>query len=177
MTKKIKELYATYPNQPYISSERHLEEDDSHLKPVPRRNMESLDDNLLAGDIILLWRVAFGTFTTESVFPKYLEFTYGINGKKHLESLLDKSYIYLETAFGSLTLITSSHKKTLLKSKGITGLSKLKRSELDLVLKETVTEEELAAFFSARVYGLTAKGKETLALHQAIVDRHPKKKF
>lgn len=35
-------------------------------KPVPKRNMELLEDNLLAGDIILLWRIYFGTFTTKT---------------------------------------------------------------------------------------------------------------
>ena len=41
--------------------------------------MELLTDDLLAGDIILLWRIQFGTFTTETWFPKYFEYTYGID--------------------------------------------------------------------------------------------------
>ena len=44
--------------------------------------MELLTDDLLAGDIILLWRINFGTFTTETWFPKYFEYTYGIDAPK-----------------------------------------------------------------------------------------------
>ena len=35
-------------------------------KPVPKRKMELLEDNLLADDITLLWRIQFGIFTTET---------------------------------------------------------------------------------------------------------------
>ena len=44
--------------------------------------MELLTDDLLAGDIILLWRIQFGTFITETWFPKYFEYTYGIDASK-----------------------------------------------------------------------------------------------
>jgi len=32
----------------------------------PKHNMELLEDNLLAGDITLLWRIHFGTFTNKT---------------------------------------------------------------------------------------------------------------
>ncbi len=51
---------------PYISPNRDIEAWLLDPKPVPKRNMELIEDNLLAGDIILLWRINFGTFTTES---------------------------------------------------------------------------------------------------------------
>ena len=44
--------------------------------------MELLTDDLLAGDIMLLWRIQFGTFTTETWFTKYFEYTYGIDVPK-----------------------------------------------------------------------------------------------
>ena len=54
--------------------------------------MDLLADDSLAGDIILLWRIQFGTFTTETWFPKYFEYTYGIDAPKHLKTLVEKDY-------------------------------------------------------------------------------------
>ena len=59
-------------------------------KPVSKRKMELLQDSLLEGDIILLWRINFGTFTTETWFPKYFEYTYGIHAPEHVKVLVDK---------------------------------------------------------------------------------------
>ncbi|MEY8463338.1 hypothetical protein [Streptococcus merionis] len=177
MSEKIKNLYADYPNPPYISPERDLMAEELGFKPVPRRNMESLNDGLLAGDIILLWRIAFGTFTTDSVMPKYLEFTYGIEGQKHLDILVEKGFARVESAFESLDHITATVKKAILKSKGVTGLSKLKSDQLDQILKEQLTEAELTTFFEVRGYALTDKGEKALAANQAVIDRHPQKKF
>ena len=55
-------IYKDYPVKPYISPNSDMEAP----KPVPKRKMELLEDNLLADDITLLWRVQFGTFTTET---------------------------------------------------------------------------------------------------------------
>lgn len=57
-------------------------------------------------------------------------------------------------------------KKNILKQKGIKGLSKLKTAELDKVLKENFSEEELAKTFNIRGYTLN---------NQEIIDRHLKK--
>ena len=60
----------------------------SSSKLVPKWVLEVLDEvelsggrvfEVTAGDIILLWRVGFDTFTTQSWFPKYLEHAYGID--------------------------------------------------------------------------------------------------
>ncbi len=92
--------------------------------------MELLADDLLAGDIILLWRIQFGTFTTETRFPKYFEYTYGIDTPKHLKTLVEKGYTLVETAFDSLNHLNATMKKNILKSKGITRLSKMKATNL-----------------------------------------------
>ena len=55
-------IYKDYPVKSYISPNRDMEAP----KPVPKRNMELLEDKLLAGDIILLWRIQFGTFASET---------------------------------------------------------------------------------------------------------------
>ena len=168
-------LYDNFEVKPYISPERDITTED--FKPVPRRNMVLLADNLLAGDIILLWRVRFGTFTNETVYSKYFEYVYGINGPIHMQQLLEKGYVYQETAFDSLDHISSNLKKKMLKSKNVKGLSKMKAADLDQALKAHLTEEELGSFFTVRGYALTEKGVEAIDANPQVIDRHPKKKF
>ncbi|MBF0779740.1 MULTISPECIES: hypothetical protein [unclassified Granulicatella] len=165
--------YDDYVIKPYISPKRDLTTEE--FKPVPRRNMELLSDSLLAGDIILLWRIHFGTFTNETVFPKYFEYTYGIHAAKHLEMLLEKGYAVKEAAFDSLDHLNATQKKKILKAKHVSGLSKLKSVELDEVLRNHFTEEELGTYFSVRGILLSEKGKLALEKHHDVVDRHPKK--
>ena len=85
----IETFYKDHQVKPFISPERDLDTWLLNPKPVPKRNMELLTYDLLAGDIILLWRIQFGTFTTETWFPKYFEYTYGIDAPKHLKTLVD----------------------------------------------------------------------------------------
>lgn len=170
MNTSLEKIYKDHQVKPFISSERDLDAWLLHPKPVPKRNMD-----LLAGDIILLWRIQFGTFITESWFPKHFEYTYGIDVPKHLETLLEKGYALVETAFDSLDHLNSTMKKNILKKKGVTGLSKMKASDLDQALHDHFSEEELAGHFSIRGYKLTPKGEQALKDHQAIIDRHPKK--
>lgn len=61
---KIKELYKEYPEIPFISETRDAEKwlkevTLSKSKLVPKVNMNRTEEGLLAGDIILLWRVNF----------------------------------------------------------------------------------------------------------------------
>ena len=58
--------FDNYPVKPYISLNRDVEAWLLNLKPIPKGHMDLLADDLLAGDIILLWRINFGTFTTET---------------------------------------------------------------------------------------------------------------
>ena len=107
----LEKFYADYEVKPYISLERDLEAWLLDPKPVSKRNMELLQDGLLAGDIILLQRIHFGTFTTETWFPKYFEYTYGIQAPEHLKALVDKGYAVIESAFDSLDHINATMKK------------------------------------------------------------------
>ena len=66
-------------------------------------------------------------------------------------------------------------KKSILKKKGISGLSKMKVAELNQTRHEHFSEEELASHFTIRGYKLTPKGERILEQYQVIVDRHPKK--
>lgn len=128
---------------PYISPDRNIDKWLLNPKPVPKRNMINLNDKLIAGDIILLWFVGFGTFTTESWFPKYFKYTYGINAPENLSKLVKEGFIEIESAFASLKHINSIMKKIILRQKAIKGLSKLKAAELDEVLKENSSEKLL----------------------------------
>lgn len=175
MDKRILEIYKDYDNLPYVSSKRDIDTWLKNPKPVPKKNMLSLEDGLFAGDIILLWRINFGTFTTESTFPKYFEYTYGIDAQKNLEGLVKKEYAVVESAFNSLDHINSTQKKSILKEKGIKGLSKMKAADLDVALFENFSEEELADKFAVRGYKLTKKGEDTLEKYEDVVARHPKK--
>ena len=160
---------------PYISPKRNIDEWLLDAKPVPKRNMVTLNNNLPAGDIILLWRIEFGTFTTETWFPKYFEYTYGINAPENLKKLEDEGYVEIESAFSSLDHINSIAKKNILKQKGVKGLSKLKAADLDKALEDNFSEEELSILFSMRGYNLTPKGETALLNNQDVIDRHPKK--
>ena len=77
-------------------------------------------------------------------FPKYFEYTYGIDAPKHLKTLVEKGYALVETSFDSLDHLNTTMKMNILKSKGITGLSKMKAINLVQDLHEHFAEEELA---------------------------------
>ena len=171
----LEKFYKDHQVKSFISPERDLDAWLLNPKPVPKRNMELLTDDLLAGDIILLWRIQFGTFTTETWFPKYFEYTYGIDAPKHLKTLVEKGYAVIETAFDSLDHLNATMKKNILKSKGSTGLSKMKSAVPDQAPHDHFSEEELASHFTVRGYKLTPKGEEILEQYQDIIDRHPKK--
>ena len=66
MNTTIENIYKDQQVKTFISPERDVDAWLLNPKPVPKRNMVLLKDNLLAGDIILLWRIHFGTFTTET---------------------------------------------------------------------------------------------------------------
>ncbi|HEL1619209.1 TPA: hypothetical protein TXL63_001029 [Streptococcus suis] len=174
---RIEEMYKDHEVKPYISPERDLATWLLEAKPVPKRNMIRLEEGLLAGDIILLWRVNFGTFTTTTPYSKYFEYIYGINGPAHMEKLLADGYVYLESAFDSLDHITSTAKKNILKAEDVTGLSKMKAADLDTALRDHLTEEKLAPYFAVRGYALTEKGRAALENHPEVIDKHPKKKM
>lgn len=88
---------------------------------------------------------------------------------------MGRGYAVIETTFSSLDHLNATMKKNILKSKGITELSKMKATNLDPALHDHFSEEELASHFSIRGYKLTPKGELILEQYQDIIDRHPKK--
>lgn len=176
----IKKLYVDYPEIPYISPDRPL---DSWLKKVklgteslvPKRNMIRTPEGLLAGDIILLWRISLGTYTTESWTPKYFEYDYGIDCPSSLAMLIDQGYALQDSAQDSLDHTPGTVLKALLKNKEVKGLSKLKKEDLKHKILDVLSPEELDQAIEIRGYSLTAKGQAALDNNPAIIDRHPKK--
>ena len=76
-------------------------------------------------------------------FPKYFEYTYGIYPPKHLKTLVEKSYVLVETAFNSLIHLNATMKKNILKSKVIIGLSKMKDTNLNQALHKNLTDYKI----------------------------------
>ena len=117
----VEHLYRNHRSLPYISPERNLaawleEVGVSSSKLVPKWVLEMLDEvelfggrvfEVTAGDIILLWRVGFDTFTTQSWFPKYFEYTYGIDAAFDLRMLVEAGFVEVESAADSLDLVTA----------------------------------------------------------------------
>ncbi len=183
---KIEKYYEDYAEIPYISDNRDAETwlaevELSKSKLVPKRNMERTSEGLLAGDIILLWRINFGTFTTESIkpgmYPKYFEYSYGIDAPKNLESLVKEGYAKIDTVKDSLEHSTIAALKKILKDKKISGLSKMKKEDVHKSIKENISEKELTSLIEIRGYSLTEKGIEALENNAGVIDKHPKKKF
>lgn len=174
---KIESLYAGHAEIPYISPERDIQAflNDVPVKLVSKYNMTRLENGLLPGDIIMLWRVAFDTFTTQSWFPKYFEYTYGINAEQSIKDLVNNGYVDIETAFHSINHLNAAQVKKILQAKGIKGLSKCSREQLNSLLSKYYTEEELSPFVTVRGYILTDKGKKALLDGQEVVNKHPQK--
>ena len=118
------------------------------MKKIPAKNLEKLSNGLLPGDIILLWRIDFGTFTTESWFPKYFTQDYGIDAPAHLRELLAQGYVELDDIYSTLEAHVSGEKirQVLFERLGkkFSGASKLEL--LDLA-EATFNQKELEELF------------------------------
>ena len=117
----VEYVYRNHRSLPYISPERDLaawleEVELSSSKAVPKWALEPVANielysgylfEVTAGDIILLWRISFDTFTTQSWFPKYFEYTYGIDAAFDLRMLVEAGFVEVESAADSLDLVTA----------------------------------------------------------------------
>jgi hypothetical protein len=125
------------------------------MKTPPAKNLQKLPNGLLPGDIILLWRINFGTFTTESWFPKYFTQDYSIDAPAHLRELLTQGYVELDDIYSTLEAHVSGEKirQVLFERLGkkFSGASKLEL--LDLA-EATFNQKELEELFEIRGYSL-----------------------
>ena len=147
----VEHLYRNHRSLPYISPERDLaawleEVGVSSSKAVPKWALEPVANielysgylfEVTAGDIILLWRVGFDTFTTQSWFPKYFEYTYGIDAAFDLRMFVEAGFVEVESAADSLDLVTAPALRKAPKDAGVSGLSGMKKAELISFAKES----------------------------------------
>ncbi|CZQ92060.1 hypothetical protein [Trichococcus ilyis] len=180
--REIFELYKEHAEVPYISDKRDKESwlNAVHIgseQLVPKRNMIRFEEDILPGHLILLWRIQFGTFTSESVYPKYFEYNYGINGPQALAEVMEKGYAVELSAADSLDHLNAASLKAILKHYGVAGYSKMKKPELMALAKQELSEEQLDSQVAVRGYRITPAGEAVLAKHPEVVDRHPKKNY
>lgn len=175
-------LYQDYAEVPYISKKRDKEDWLNAVRIgseqlVPKRNLIRFEEDILPGHLILLWRIQFGTFTNDSVYPKYFEYNYGIDGRQALDEVLEKGYAVELSASDSLDHLNAASLKAILKHYEVGGYSKLKKPELMELAKQELSEEQLASQFPLRGYRITPAGEAILAKYPEVVNRHPKKKY
>lgn len=174
-TKSVSSIYKDYPEQPYISPKRDL---DAWVKTperfpygkVAKAEMTRLDEGLLPGHIVMLWRVGFGSFTTESVIPSYFEYRYGVEATEVLNTLMDKGYIELCDAKDSLYLLNAAVLKRILKQHGLPA--KGKKDELLQRMSDEVPQDALAVGFEVRAYRITPSGTKLLTKYDNIIQKH-----
>ena len=175
MDKITHAVYAKYPEQPYISPERDLvawEEapEDFPYGIIEKKQMVRLPEGLLPGHIIMLWRIHFGNFTTQTIIPQYFEYRYGVDSREVLDTLTNQGYIKLADAKKSLPLLTVAKlKKILLVNKlPIQG----KKEALLYTLTQHIDDDALNQAFSLRLYQITPKGSSLLNKYPHIITRH-----
>lgn len=170
----LKTVYAGHAEVPQVP-EQYLAE--ILAKPIAKRQMERTPDGFLPGHIILLWRIQFGSYLTTSHPHKYFATTYGIDARVAVDWLIEQGYVEVESVKAALRHLPSLQLKNWLKERGVTGLSKMKRADLDKAVLTQFSDEELAERYTVRAYLLTEKGRETLNKHPEIVAKHPQKSF
>lgn len=180
MNKITHEIYKDYPEQPFISPERDLQAwienpNSFPYSKVERKQMIRLEEGILPGDLILLWRIGFNTFTTKSIFPQYFEYRYGINPVESIELLKKLGYMYKENASNSLHQLNAPTLKTILKKHNL----KVGGSKADLLsrLLENLSNEQLENEFNLRQYTITDVGKKLLVKYDDIIQKHGLKKM
>lgn len=173
-------VYSDYENQPYISPERNLREWEDFPEKFPyakveRKQMVKVEEGLFPGDIIMLWRIGFNNFTTESVMPDYFEYRYGINPDESLKRLMDGGFILLGGVMDTLDLLNAPTIKRILKTKGL-PVSGKKQDLVDRLVAH-VSEDELSSLIPLRRYVATPSGLHILAKYDDVIQSHGPKKM
>lgn len=153
MNKITHPLYQNYPEQPYISPERDLTAWGADPESFPyglveKRNMVRLPEGILPGHIVMLWRVHFNTFTTETVIPQYFEYRYGVDSRECLQTLQNLGFIRLASATESLSVLTIKDLKPILKAHGLRATGT--KPELVNRLTAAIPDKDLAKNFILR---------------------------
>ena len=80
----------------------------------------------------------------------------------------------MESATGSLDLVTAPVLRKALKDAGVSGLSGVKKAELMGLAREHLSPAQLEDATPVRSYKLTAAERTLLDAHPEVVAKHPK---
>ncbi len=168
-------IYKDYPEQPYISPKRDLarwerEPEEFPYGVVERKQMIRTEEGLLPGDIVMLWRIHFGNFTTKTWIPEYFEYRYGVDSGASIEFLHSLGYIRKCSAKESLSELNMNQLKALLKEKNLPVGGK--RAEVLERVMEEISEKDLEEAVKLRKWSVTPEGSEVLKRHGEIIRKH-----
>ncbi len=180
MKKLISKVYEGYPEQPFISEDRDLADWEQFPEKYPYakveiKQMKRLEEDLLPGDIIMLWRIGFDNFTNESVIPAYFEYRYGINHLESQQRLKDLGYMYEGSVLQTLPLISTPVLKRLLKENGLSQAGK--KAEILQRVIDNIELKQLEAAISLRRFVITESGRALLEKYHDIIKRHGPKQM
>lgn len=175
MEKIVHPKYKDYPEQPYISPSRDLKSWEENPEDFPygvveRRQMIRTEEGLLPGDVVMLWRIHFGNFTTKTWIPEYFEYRYGINWEESIQLLHERGFVRTCSAKESLTELNVNQLKDLLRKKKLPLGGK--REDVLARVREEISEEQLEEMVKLRKYAITHEGSKVLSDHEEIIKRH-----
>ncbi len=172
---RTSKVYADYPEQPYIAPDRDLAAWEAAPDRFPygivaKNQMKRLPEGILPGHVIMLWRVHFNTYTTESPAPRYFEYRYGVDAAETLATLEAEGYIRLSSARESADLLSVPVLKRLLAAHGLPVGGK--KADLLARYRDGVSDEAMAADFDIRRYVITPEGSAVLARYDDLIQKH-----
>ncbi|MGL4382236.1 MAG: hypothetical protein ACRCTA_00790 [Bacilli bacterium] len=175
MKAKTHPVYQDYEIKPYIDENRDLEDwyenpDKYPYHIVSKKDLLPTSENLLPGDIIILWRINFNNFTTDAIIPNYFEYRYGINFDDHLKQLISDDYVIKLNALQSLSVINVGVLKKILQTNQIKPVGN--KQALITQITSQLSEKQIQDLFTTRLYQLTPQGMTCLNNNQAIIKKH-----
>lgn len=159
--------------EPYISPKRNMEAFQTQAKIFPSmqldtRLLEPLEENgLLPGDVILLnW---LNGKSSNSEFPRYFEYTYGINATSRLDFLSQQNLIETTSPSNSLKSLTVNELKILLKQHSLKVSGK--KAELISRIHDNLLESDYADLVTP-MFTATSAGSALLKKYSKLIWAH-----
>jgi|GEM_PF-4764243 len=130
---------------------------------------KKLSNGLLPGEIVLLDWID-GTFLTDTKFPQYFEYEYGINTENSLKKLISNGFVEYAGPEEALFSLTVNSLKQILRSKSL----KVSGRKADLIerIKDNFTISEIENLVKDKPLKVTATGKNILKEYDYIVSAH-----
>lgn len=172
----IQKIYRNYPEMPYIDPDRDFKywlwQVGRYNTVVPIQHMQRLDEGLLPGHIILLWRVHFNNITTKSVLNSYFETVYGLEPDEALDDLVNEGYATPASLEDSLKYNTKEDFKRLLKNHGIPFRSNISKPDIVALADQHIPYETQEQELTERLFVPTDDGLRLLGKYKSIIDAH-----